>query len=68
MRLGGTTAALAEGDDDTVNGKATATYVATVLLHIPKSGSDSQVISVVGAERALGSVVKDDNAGNPDQR
>jgi len=68
MRLGGTTAALAEGDDDTVKGKATATYVATVLLHIPKSGSDSQVISVVGAERALGSVVKDDNAGNPDQR
>ena len=68
MRLGGTTAALAEGDDDTVKGKATATYVATVLLHVPKSGSDSQVISVVGAERALGSVVKDDNAGNPDQR
>ena len=68
MRLGGTTAALAEGDDDTVKGKATATYIVTVLLHIPKAGSDSQQISAVGAERALGSVVKDDGAGNPDQR
>ncbi len=66
MRLGGTTAALAEGDDDTVKGKATATYIVTVLLHIPKTGSDSQLISAVGAERALGSVVKDDGAGNPD--
>ena len=65
MRLGGTTAAVSEGNDDTVKGKATATYVATVLLNIPAADRGG-AISVVGAERTLGSVVKDDAAGNPD--
>lgn len=64
MRLGGSTAALSKGDDDTVVGKATVTYVASVLLLVPSAETGGQ-ITVVGAERAIESVVKDDSS-NPD--
>lgn len=64
MRLGGTTAVLAPGDDDLVKGKAVATYVATVLMRIPAKEAGGK-ISIVGAERALESVVLDPSS-NPD--
>lgn len=64
MRLGGQTATLNSGDEDTVAGTATVTYVATVLLNIP-SASQGGVSRVVGAERVIESVTMDDST-NPD--
>ncbi len=64
MRLGGQTATMNSGDDDTVKGTATVTYVATVLINIPSS-SQGGVSRIVGADRVIESVAMDDST-NPD--
>lgn len=64
MRLGGQTATVNAGDEDTVAGTATATYVATVLLNIP-STAQGGVSRVVGADRVIESVSMDPST-NPD--
>nr|WP_026459458.1 hypothetical protein [Schaalia vaccimaxillae] len=66
MRLGGQTAVLNSGDDDTVAGKATATYVATILMRIPSAQAGGQ-IQIVGADRFIESVSLD-GSSNPDQQ
>lgn len=64
MRLGGQTATMHSGDDDTVKGTATVTYVATVLINIP-SANQGGVSRIVGADRVIESVTMDDST-NPD--
>lgn len=64
MRLGGQTATMNAGDDDTVKGSAVVSYVATILLNIP-SAKQGGVARVVGAERIIESVTMDDSS-NPD--
>lgn len=57
MKLGGSVAALNEGDDS-VTGTVTAQYLVNVLIKVPVSGK----AQLVGAERALESTTRDDNA------
>lgn len=64
MRLGGQTATLNEGTEDTVTGTAVATYVATVLISIP-STTQGGVARIVGADRNIESITLDDST-NPD--
>lgn len=64
MRLGGQTAALNEGTEDTVAGTATATYIATLVMLIP-SAEAGGVIQIVGGERTIESVTQD-GSSNPD--
>lgn len=64
MRLGGQTATMNAGDDDTVKGSAVATYTATILLNIP-SAAQGGVVRVVGADRVIESVTMDESS-NPD--
>lgn len=65
MRLGGQTATMNAGDDDSVKGTAVATYVATVMMNIPSS-EQGGVARIIGAERVLESVTMDEstNPGN----
>ncbi|MDO4258948.1 MAG: hypothetical protein Q4C87_05430 [Actinomycetaceae bacterium] len=64
LRLGGNVAAMSEGDDDTVGGTATATYVASVIFQVPTAEQGGKITLIAG-ERVLESVKKD-NAQNPD--
>lgn len=59
MRLGGTPAAIL-GGDAAVKGTVTVSYLVNVLLVVPPRGSDDK-IQVVGAERAIESVKRDDS-------
>lgn len=59
MRLGGTPAAIL-GGDAAVKGTVTVNYLVNVLLVVPRRGSDDK-IQVVGAERAIESVTRDDS-------
>lgn len=59
MQLGGSPAALA-GDANVV-GKVTVNYLLNVLIRIPVEGKDDKV-SVIGVERAIESVTRDDAA------
>ncbi len=60
MKLGGSAALLA-GENTSVTGTVTATYIVTILIEIPPEGS-SQKAHIVGAERSIHSVSRDDNA------
>lgn len=64
LRLGGTTADLNPGAEDKVEGAATVTYTASVLLKIP-SAIQGGPIRVVGAEKAIAGVTLDPSS-NPD--
>lgn len=57
MKLGGSVAALNEGDDS-VTGTVTAQYLVNVLIKVPVTGKSQ----LVGAERAIESTTRDDNA------
>lgn len=59
MKLGGSPAILS-GEPDVI-GKAQANYLLTILLHLPAQGSQAKV-TLIGVERALESVIKDDAA------
>ena len=59
IKLGGAAATLA-GDDPNVVGTVTAHYVATVLLQIPSAQAGGKA-SVVGAERSIVSITRDDS-------
>lgn len=59
MKLGGSPAILA--GDPSIKGTAAARYVLTVLIYLPAEGSSAKA-KLIGAERALESVSKDDAA------
>lgn len=58
MKLGGAAAQLNEGDDSVI-GTVTTHYLVTVLIQIPDQDTGGKA-SVVGAERAIESVSRDD--------
>lgn len=59
MKLGGTPAVFA--GDPAVIGKAQANYMLSILIHLPAKAPDAKA-TLIGVERALESVVKDDAA------
>lgn len=59
MKLGGSPALLA--GDPNIAGTATATYLLNILIYLPAEGSDGKA-QLIGVERALETVTKDDAA------
>ncbi len=57
LKLGGSVAALNEGDDSVI-GTVTVQYLVNVLIKVPVTGKSQ----LVGAERAIESTTRDDNA------
>lgn len=57
LKLGGSAAAINEGDDSVI-GTVTVQYLVNVLIKIPVTGK----AQLVGAERAIESTTRDDNA------